>query len=75
MSKPPDSTVAKTVTGFNDIAAQRGDGLHPLLLQALTRFGSVSGPPPKLAQNDDTVVHADFSKTDTSRARSGTALR
>jgi len=60
MSHPPQTPIATTISGFHDLAAQRGDGLHPLLLQALAKSGSVSGPPVPSEKNDETVVRVDF---------------
>lgn len=48
------------MTGFHAIAAARGDGLHPLLAQALAKTGSVSGPPAPSLQSDDNVLRIDF---------------
>jgi hypothetical protein len=48
---------------FHAFAAARGDGLHPLLAEALAKTGSVSGPPPVSEQNQENVVRPDFGKT------------
>jgi len=45
---------------FQAIAAARGDGLHPLLAEALAKTGSVSGPPAASEQTDDNVVRLEF---------------
>jgi len=70
MSKPPNSHIATTLSGFNRVAAERGEGLHPLLLAALTKFGSVSGPPPLSGQSDENVIRVDFSDNTTTRTHS-----
>lgn len=62
MSSLPRQPIATTFSGFHDIAVSRGDGLHPLLLEALGKSGSVSGPPVSTQQNLDNVVHPDFSR-------------
>lgn len=51
---------------FHAVAAERGDGMHPLLLEALSKSGSVSGPPAPSEQNNGNVVRLDFGATDKS---------
>ena len=62
MPSLPRQPIATTFSGFHDIAASRGDGLHPLLLEALCKSGTVSGPPVSTQQNLNNVVHPDFSR-------------
>jgi len=61
MSQPPKSSLGMTIAGFHDLAAGRCDGLHPLLLAALRKSGSVSGPPAPSEFTDKNVVRVDFS--------------
>lgn len=44
------------ITSFHDVAARRGDGLHPLLREALCKSGTVSGPPADSGVQDNKVV-------------------
>ena len=53
MSRYPKNTSSAT---FSSLGASRGDGLHPLLLQALSKTGSVSGPPAPSLQSTDNIV-------------------
>lgn len=64
----------RSARAFHDLGVQRGDGLHPALLEALSKSGSVSGPPAKEDPNPDNVVRGSFScKSGTSiSAREGT---
>lgn len=75
MPNPSTPPTATTLSGFNEIAARRGDGLHPLLLAALTKFGSVSGPPPLSEQTGENVVKVDFAAEGASKTRSKAAPR
>ena len=70
MPKVPNSPKATTFAGFNDLASKRGDGLHPLLLAALTKYGSVSGPPPHSERTDENVISVDFTEQGVSATRS-----
>jgi len=58
MPQPPNPST--TVSAFHAIAAARGDGLHPRLLEALAKSGRVSGPPKPSEHCDDNVVQASF---------------
>ncbi len=73
MPKRPKDLIGGTYSSFHDLAAQRGDGLHPLILQALSKSGSVSGPPRPSEQNDDMIVPVDFSRAKPSASKSGKA--
>jgi len=67
MAIPKDTTPnPASLLGFNALAAERGDGLHPLLAEALVKTGSVSGTPAPSERNDENVVHLDFSRTERS---------
>jgi|GEM_PF-2496387 len=55
--KAPDGAC---LNSFHGIAASRGDGLHPLLLEAISKSGSVSGPPAKSETTDDNVISVEF---------------
>jgi hypothetical protein len=69
MSNPPKFPVGPTVAAFHEIAARRGDGLHPLLLEALGRSGQVSGPPRPSEQSDENIIRLDFGDTRSGRTR------
>jgi hypothetical protein len=56
MTKRPPFPEINTYASFQAIAAKRGDGMHPLLLVALAKSGTVSGPPAASEQNNDNVV-------------------
>ncbi|MHA7774248.1 hypothetical protein [Roseibium sp. M-1] len=60
MSQPPKPSVGTTIAGFHAMATSRGDGLHPQLLAALGKSGSVSGPPAPSECTDENVVTIDF---------------
>lgn len=75
MPKVPNSPKATSFSSFNDLASQRGDGLHPLLLAALNKFGSVSGPPPQSEQTGDNVICVDFKEQDVLNAPSKVTTR
>ncbi|MEM9633903.1 MAG: hypothetical protein AAGA50_21410 [Pseudomonadota bacterium] len=62
MFESQDPDAGTTMSSFHAMAAKRGDGLHPLLLQAFAKTGSVSGPPAPSEQTDDNVVVVDFQK-------------
>jgi hypothetical protein len=68
MFKSQDPVAGTTLSSFHSMAAKRGDGLHPLLLQAIARTGSVSGPPALCEQSDDNVVVVDFQRSADSNA-------
>ncbi|CTQ52654.1 hypothetical protein LP7551_01174 [Roseibium album] len=56
MTKRPSFPESDSYASFHAIAAKRGDGMHPLLLQAFAKSGSVSGPPAPSKKNDENVV-------------------
>jgi len=60
MSKFIMTPIGRSLNAFHNLAAQRGDGLHPALLEALSKSGSVSGPPAKRDQTADNVVRGSF---------------
>ncbi|MEM5580951.1 MULTISPECIES: hypothetical protein [unclassified Roseibium] len=60
--------MGQDVSAFHEIAALRGDGLHPLLLQALGRTGQVSGPPKPSEQTGENVIRPDFAARQPRRA-------
>ncbi|WP_420335877.1 hypothetical protein [Roseibium sp.] len=60
MSKFFMTPAGRSIYAFHDLAAQRGDGLHPALLEALSKSGSVSGPPARRDQNTDNVIRGSF---------------
>jgi hypothetical protein len=62
MTKRPSFPESVSYASFHSIAAARGDGVHPLLLQALAKSGSVSGPPAPSEQNDENVVQLVFGR-------------
>lgn len=58
------TTDLSTLDALHRLAATRGDGLRPELLEALSRIGSVSGPPPaSVAALQATVVRLDFHRS------------
>ena len=64
MSKFFMPPVGRSANAFHDLDAQRGDGLHPALLEALSKSGSVSGPPAKKDQGSDNVIRGSFGAKD-----------
>ncbi len=64
MSKFFTTPIGRSANAFHDLAAQRGDGLHPALLEALSKSGSVSGPPAKKDQGADNVIRGSFGSKD-----------
>lgn len=64
MSKFFMTPIGCSLNAFHDLAAQRGDGLHPALLEALAKSGSVSGPPADRDQNADNVIKGRFGSGD-----------
>lgn len=60
MSKFFLAPIGRSLNAFHNLAAQRGDGLHPALLEALSKSGSVSGPPAARDQNTDNVIKGRF---------------
>lgn len=52
-----------SLNAFHDLAAQRRDGLHPALKEALSKSGTVSGPPRKKDQNADNIIQGSFGST------------
>jgi hypothetical protein len=62
MTKRPSFPESVSFASFNAIAAEKGDGMHPLLLQALAKSGSVSGSPAASRQNDENVVQLVFGR-------------
>lgn len=60
MSKFILTPTGRSLNAFHNLAAQRGDGLHPALLEALAKSGSVSGPPAQRDQNADNVIKGSF---------------
>ena len=63
MSKFILTPIGRSLNAFHNLAAQRGDGLHPALLEALSKSGSVSGPPAKRDQTADNVIKGSFGLT------------
>ncbi|MEP1574107.1 hypothetical protein [Roseibium album] len=60
MSRPINVTAGGSITAFHDIAALRGDGLHPKLLEALAKTGTVSGPRAENTTSDRNIIPVDF---------------
>lgn len=60
MSKFILTPIGRSLNAFHNLAAQRGDGLHPALLDALSKSGSVSGPPAIRDQTADNIIKGDF---------------
>lgn len=60
MPTPPKDPSIETVLSFNSIACLSGDGLLPLLSEALNKSGSVSGPPAADQETSDNVIVVDF---------------
>lgn len=73
MPKRPKDLIGETYSSFHDLAAKRGDGLHPLILQALSKSGNVAGPPRPSEQTDDMVVSVDFRLSRSSALENGKA--
>jgi hypothetical protein len=62
MTKRSSFPESDSYASFHAIAAERGDGMHPLLLQALAKSGFVSGPSAPSKQNDENVVRLVFGR-------------
>ncbi|MCX2723833.1 hypothetical protein [Roseibium salinum] len=67
MQKPSKPPVATTLAAFHELAARRGDGLHPRFLEALAKTGAASGPPAPSQQSNENIVRLEF----VSKSRSG----
>ncbi|MET1413974.1 hypothetical protein ABVF61_17010 [Roseibium sp. HPY-6] len=67
MSGSKGAPASGSINSFHELAAQRGDGLHPLLREALAKSGSVSGPPADSEKNNANVVPVQFGKLPSSR--------
>lgn len=60
MSRFFNPPISGSLNAFHDIAAQRGDGLHPKLREALAKTGSVSGAPAASEVDDRNVITVQF---------------
>ena len=60
MTRPLYPETGTTIASFHAMAAARGDGLHPRLLEVFQKTGPVSGPPAPSEQTDENVVSVDF---------------
>lgn len=63
MSRNPETPLARNLLLFNEAAAARGDGLHPLLAAALAKTGPISGPPANPSETPENVIQVTFSDT------------
>lgn len=68
MSKFILTPLGLSMNAFHTLAAERGDGLHPALLEALSKSGSVSGPPAEEDQTPNNVIRGSFG------CKSGTSI-
>lgn len=69
MSKSLRPPVGASMNAFHEMAARRGDGLHPLLLEALAKSGPISGPPADTEKNDENVIRVQFGSAPASKRR------
>lgn len=67
MSASKGVPASGSINSFHELAAQRGDGLHPLLREALAKTGSVSGPPAESEKSNANVIPVQFGKRSSSR--------
>lgn len=72
MPREPQPSVATNLIMFNEIAAARGDGLHPRIGEALMKTGRVSGPPAKSPEISENIIKIVFSDTNKSARKIGT---
>ncbi|WP_299480423.1 hypothetical protein [uncultured Roseibium sp.] len=67
MSASKGVPASGSINLFQELAAQRGEGLHPFLLEALAKTGSVSGPLADSETNSANVIPVQFGKLPSSR--------